>query len=701
MLANLLRILIVVLFSTACFAADYNSAYTGAVIDTKIGTVYIDGLNADGSTNDASIINAAIASGGSFKLPAGKICKATSQIVVSSNTILDLNGSTIAFEFGAATVGLTNAHAIDSVRTVSDAAINSGSTTLTSATANFTSADVGRSITVAGANTGDTQLCAIIVTRTSASEIEIDTTAKVSVTNKAIVIYNRDSNIRLKNGTITYAGTTGHVVSFKRIDGLIVEDLKITSSASKYALLISDATKFMVENIDFATASDGVHIDGPTKNGVVRNITGTTGDDLISITARDWDTTPFFFNDVNGDVSDIFIENVHGNTPGFIMIKLEPAPGNNISDITLRNINSIASSFIISLNDSIYGAGTIDRIFVDGLYGTSIYHNIMMTATAGKKVSFKNIFTEQSANYSVLAGNGTFESVVMDGVQLNTIVSGKLFSDWYSGTTGTYGDVSISNIYYNASGATELSNIIYIGGTTTGLSLSNIRFNTNASGNIYDLIKIAGTITQLNINGFNVVAETGSNAPTSVISLEGTITSLVANSILLKLSATGNVDWINIAGTGTLSGYMISNYIGRYSRSIIWAQNNSTIGSGMISNVNLYHPNRMLVTFSDMNVALNNIAIDTPDNEVIYTNGGAITVSGAGVNRISAWNGFARAGAEVIKVFNFDYPADVDDLTVANGSKFWNTDAAKCGGAGPTIGDGSGFKGLFSGTACP
>ncbi len=91
------------------------------------------------------------------------------------------------------------------IRTVTDAAINSNSTTLTSATAAFTSADVGKAIAITGAGASATIMNATILGVTNSTTVSIDTNAGTTVsgaTAKMGAIYVYDG---------THLSTFGHV----------------------------------------------------------------------------------------------------------------------------------------------------------------------------------------------------------------------------------------------------------------------------------------------------------------------------------------------------------------------------------------------------------------------------------------------------------------------------------------------------------
>lgn len=79
-------------------------------------------------------------------------------------------------------------------RTVADAAISASGTTLTSATANFTSADIGRDVSIAGAGASGALLAGVITTINSSTSVTITASASTTVSGArcAIAPYTAD-----------------------------------------------------------------------------------------------------------------------------------------------------------------------------------------------------------------------------------------------------------------------------------------------------------------------------------------------------------------------------------------------------------------------------------------------------------------------------------------------------------------------------
>jgi parallel beta-helix repeat protein len=92
-------------------------------------------------------------------------------------------------------------------RTVSDGAISSGSNVLTSATANFTTSDVGKQITINGAGTSGARLTTTISAYTSSTQVTVVSSASTTVTG-AVVRCMTDDSVGI-NAAIAAAAAVG------------------------------------------------------------------------------------------------------------------------------------------------------------------------------------------------------------------------------------------------------------------------------------------------------------------------------------------------------------------------------------------------------------------------------------------------------------------------------------------------------------
>lgn len=83
----------------------------------------------------------------------------------------------------------------------------------------------------------------------------------------------------------------GKLIRFAHIDRLSLSKMTVRNPAS-YGIQIADARGFVVRDLFFDYnwhfgCTDGVHINGPSYDGVIENLSGTTNDDMVGMTTYD------------------------------------------------------------------------------------------------------------------------------------------------------------------------------------------------------------------------------------------------------------------------------------------------------------------------------------------------------------------------------------------------------------------------------
>ena len=133
--------------------------------------------------------------------------------------------------------------------------------------------------------------------------------------------------------------------SCRLIDCNNVKIHDMTISTTEWGMSLERVTNFVIENINFNQVrtdtfsnKDGIHINGG-KHGVIRNIVGTTDDDMIC-----FNTSDFGLGYTGGDILDILVENVitknsqeHGATDSTYRCFRIGCSDNNIDNIVIRN----------------------------------------------------------------------------------------------------------------------------------------------------------------------------------------------------------------------------------------------------------------------------------------------------------------------------------------------------------------------------
>lgn len=165
----------------------------------------------------------------------------------------------------------------------------------------------------------------------------------------------------------------GHAMRFDGVENLTIRDI-VYKNPSCYAMQLLNLDRFTVENITFDynfrnPNMDGVHVQGPAKNGFIRNIKGATNDDLVALNCNDgyinWEPEGISSGDIENIVIDgLFAEN------GFTGVRLLSC-GNKLSNISIRNIFGTYRFYGVSFthHNVIPGAPVwIDNVDISNVY---------------------------------------------------------------------------------------------------------------------------------------------------------------------------------------------------------------------------------------------------------------------------------------------------------------------------------------------
>ncbi len=83
----------------------------------------------------------------------------------------------------------------------------------------------------------------------------------------------------------------------------------IIKQCRPFGVQIGNCSDFLIENILFEnTRRDGIHVEGPASRGIIRNLRGITGDDVVALNAWDWKHYSITF----GPIKNILVDGVAG-----------------------------------------------------------------------------------------------------------------------------------------------------------------------------------------------------------------------------------------------------------------------------------------------------------------------------------------------------------------------------------------------------
>ncbi len=129
----------------------------------------------------------------------------------------------------------------------------------------------------------------------------------------------------------------GKMMRFAHVDNIVLEKLTVKDPVS-YGIQIAHVRGFVVRDLFFDYnhhfgTTDGVHINGPARDGVIENVCGTTNDDMVSLTTIDEKHAEISF----GHISNVDIRNVSAEN-GYSGIRLQSNEGYEINRVKISGI---------------------------------------------------------------------------------------------------------------------------------------------------------------------------------------------------------------------------------------------------------------------------------------------------------------------------------------------------------------------------
>ena len=165
------------------------------------------------------------------------------------------------------------------------------------------------------------------------------------------------------------------------VKNLTLKNLTFRHTAG-FAIQMGNISNFAVENICFdACYADGLHINGGTENGTVKNLYGHTEDDLIALNAYDWDNSSINFGKIENLVVDGVKCDVGGNVhksiriqPGIYPYKSGEKEDCFVKNLTIKNVSGVAcfkmylqTPAYITFPEKNVGVGRMENILFDNI----------------------------------------------------------------------------------------------------------------------------------------------------------------------------------------------------------------------------------------------------------------------------------------------------------------------------------------------
>jgi hypothetical protein len=181
-------------------------------------------------------------------------------------------------------------------------------------------------------------------------------------------------------------------IQLNKVTNLTIKDVSVFD-ASKYALALTNCFGVLVDTPTFRSASDGLHLQGPCRNVVARNLRGLCYDDIFSYTATNEGYLQYNFPgyvssaspglwDQDGELINCTIEGVNTQRQNFRMF-FGPKSGFRMAGVTIRDYkpNYAQSTDNIVVSSEVATLATVEDFTIIGANGAS-------HATGGRLMSF-------------------------------------------------------------------------------------------------------------------------------------------------------------------------------------------------------------------------------------------------------------------------------------------------------------------------
>lgn len=549
-----------------------NAAYAplpNGVRNALTGLWHADGfgVKCDGTTDDATALNAAMAAaeaagGGVVYIPP----------ISAANPLV---GSTLVFQpkvrlrIGACVnlarksgfngnMGVNKS--LTAVATSTDGAITAAGTVLTTSLAS--QAVVGQTVVIGtqmaspanGAGLGGSLLVANI-TAVGTGNVTLSRAAGTNTTVAAVALYNRDTDIgidfevgaKITGGSNSSTGILNHHFRFNHVDGLHFTGItRVDTTAGKYAWAIGDCTDIDAQHVTGNVSSSNMQFNGNCYKIKIDRAGGTSADDTIAFTASNGPTFSAY-NDVEGPIVDIQLGDLWASSATTVLkFTANASFGTYIDTVRCRSVinqNPTNLFAVVAANDT--GNGDFRSFTFDEIHGSATFEAGVYTGgfTVGRYISTP--ITNSTTGM-------VFTGATVDVLNINELrlVTTHTAVDTLAAVSGTtIGEVNLSNIYFNP-GSGSGTYPFRIDGTSsvTNLRISKAHLFPNAAG-LFACNTSGGVLTQMFIDDCVLdsgVSWIGDFATTTLVHLNGIQT---ATGFFLR--ASGNV---TVRGSGHVTG---------------------------------------------------------------------------------------------------------------------------------------------------
>lgn len=413
--------------------------------------------------------------------------------------------------------------------------------------------------------------------------------------------------------------------------------------ARKYSYLVANVQYLDAQGLRFNNNSDGLHLQPPIDYAYVRDLYGTTGDDMFAMTGGDYLDYDL---GLRGTFNHIDVKGIYG-------------------------INSLCAVKVAGNSTT-----PVRHLSVDGVDG-SYQHSVIRMWTDGPNLSQTDVKTLNIDNVGGIAGAGyrtiEFKTVGTGTVTVDNAVIGVLSANYSSATvpvisvtTGSAGKSAVRVYNLECRCPRDVAYFLEVGGDGAGADNSRI---DNLKVN-FDKTLLSASITDA--NGIRVT-----RGQVNMMTISGAIDAVTNQAVVRKSS--GKIERVIFDKLVQANGFTL------LSTGVNYDATTPTIEfiGGFYSS-----PDKLISLMSGFSVICSGNVVSSKSGEVFTTTTGTVNVSGHMQYANSCIPSTAVSGV-TWSVKGFGLSADVANATAVRGNHCYNTNSSLAGGVGPVAANGS------------
>lgn len=458
--------------------------------------------------------------------------------------------------------------------------------------------------------------------------------------NRAVTAGGRDRDITVIGGTwvrahgVGGAGPDLHTLRWRRLDGLTLNGLTVKTASDKYAISLGDVTDTTVTRIDFAVHSDGVHIQGPAARTRICGIRGSTGDDTVAITPRDWQA----YDDVSGPVTDTVIEDVSAASLAALVKVLGGSPETAALHTTVRGVTGLAGTNVLWVGDDVADwrttGGRVDDLVVEQVRAATLPGQggvVRIDGSSVGHVRLRGLTVEGPTNLPLVqvapSTPTAVDALTVENVDVARLETAPVLS---VETKARIKRLRMDGV--TVDGTSADTTVLRIGGVVDDLTVRAVSMTASGESHLLELPDLAvnAVVRRADLSDVRLVANGG-----------GLVTATTATHSLPRL-AVGNVQ---------------------------------TVGAAWLVDLN-----------TETELLLSNVRFDDSAGGVANVHrSGALVVRGDGLRSAPGLRGLAVAPGGSVVSYAPDLAVDISQLVRVDGSRATNTNPRLPCGTGPVV----------------